>query len=158
MLYDLVLDTNVILHADNAQEKRCDDAKRLINLLLQNTVILCVDEGFHEDQSRNKSLIAAEYLERFQSGSIGMVLVALLASQGRLSQVSRKVPKSVVRKVNQLIRKPRDRTFLRVSYNSVDKVLVSHDFQDFQLPKRRTIRKELLVQVLEALECCSKLE
>jgi predicted nucleic acid-binding protein len=58
--------------------------------------------------------------------------------------------RGAAKKVTQMIRKPRDRVFLGIAYNSEEKILVSHDYEDFQASKRVDIRRELSVAVIEA--------
>ena len=55
--------------------------------------------------------------------------------------------------VNQMVRKPMDRTFLRVAINSRNHLLVSHDFEDFAVAKRASIGATLGVAVIDAQQC-----
>ena len=45
-----------------------------------------------------------------------------------------------------------DRVFLGVAFNSEDMKLVSHDYQDFQIPKRNHINDQLGIDVINAEE------
>src|SRR5438132_1342858 len=46
MLPDIVIDTNVLCHADNPYEPRCAASRMLVLRLLEVPAQLCVDEGF----------------------------------------------------------------------------------------------------------------
>lgn len=153
MLNDIVIDTNVLLHAQNPNEKRFKDSSNLICKILDENTSLCMDEGFSEDESKNKSMIGWEYLSNLQYGSIGLNLIAQLALQQRIKQLTKRAPERIVSKINQLIRNKTDRVFLNVAYNSDEKTLVSHDYKDFQKTKRRFIATNLQIQVIEACDC-----
>ena len=153
MLSDIVIDTNVLLHAQNPNEKRFEDSLNLINKILEVNTSLCIDEGFSEDESKNKSIIGCEYLSTLQSGSIGLNLIVQLALQQRIKQLTKRAPERIVRKINQTIRDKIDRVFLNVAYNSDEKTLVSHDYEHFQKTKRRFIATNLQIRVIEACDC-----
>lgn len=153
MLNDIVIDTNVLLHAQNPNEKRFEDSSNFINKMLEEKTSLCVDEGFSENESKNKSIIGCEYLSNLQFGSIGLNLIVQLAHQQRIKQLTKRAPERIVRKINQLIRNKKDRVFLSVAYNSDEKTLVSHDYIDFYKTKRRFISTNLQIQVIEACDC-----
>jgi len=153
MLNDIVIDTNVLLHAQNPNEKRFEDSSNFINKMLENKTSLCVDEGFSEDESINESIIGWEYFSNLQHGSLGMNLIIQLALQQRIKQLRKRAPERIVRKINQLIRNKKDRVFLNVTYSSNEKTLVSHDYKDFQKTKRRLILTNLHIQVISACDC-----
>ena len=48
MIDDIVIDTNVLVHAQNPNEKRFVDTTNLIKIILDSNTSLCVDEGFNE--------------------------------------------------------------------------------------------------------------
>lgn len=158
MLDDLVIDTNVFLHAENFSEDRQKDARRLMDQLLKCETVLCIDAGFDLDESRNRSLIGAEYLRHLRFGSVGYALIQHLALSHRLKQIDRRnVAERARRKTNQLIANRRDRTFVSIATTNAERVLVSHDHRDFPRPKRRQIAKALRVDIVEAVDCCSRL-
>lgn len=150
---DIVIDTNVLAHASNPQEKRRAHAVSLISRLLDGSTHLCVDEGFRESESSNGSHIFAEYRRLLPPGSLGRAFVAKLAGSQRIKQLPRKAATSASQKINQLIAKRTDLLFVCVAYNSAEKLLISHDFVDFQLKKRKLIGKELGVAIVEAANC-----
>lgn len=152
MLIDLVVDTNVFVHADNPSEKRHAASVSLLDALFEGSTCLGVDEGFDLDPAANESLMGQEYLERLTPLSAGFRVLAHLAQSGRTKFVPRKFDAATRDQVKQLVRNKRDRTFLLVSTEMDDRVFCSHDFKDFQKRKRREIKSKLHVSILEAQE------
>ncbi len=140
---DIVVDTNVLLHAEDTRSVRCEHSLAFLRSLLLTDTQLCIDEGFSLSSSENTSHIASEYLEHLAFGAYGLYVVAELARNLRVNEVRKSAPYEKSRRINQLIRKPKDRVFLSVAYNSHSKVLVSNDFEDFQAAKRVTSAKNL---------------
>ncbi len=157
MLEDIVIDTNVLLHAQNPDEPRFSDARQLIEQMLECTTTLCIDRGFDISPAQNQSKIGAEYLDKLQPGSLGFALIVNLVESFRLKQTNRLPPRDISRAINQLISNRRDRTFVGVSYNSTERMLVSHDYRDFQQAKRAVIRRNLGVRVIDASTCLPEL-
>ncbi len=157
MLTDLVLDTNVLVHAENPEEPRQAASIALITRLRSATTVACIDPGFSVNQAQNKSLIGAEYLKHLRAGSPGLALIAFLAANGRISAVSRDVDLKTKREIIRMVRNKRDRTFLFVTINSVDRTLASHNFKDMQKDKRKFIRTEYGVAIIEAVNCLNLL-
>src|ERR1700761_2410360 len=89
MLTDIVVDTNVFVHAHNPEHAYCGDARRLALALLTptNSTLLRVDPGFHPIEARNRSRIVGEYLQKLVPGMLGHHLIQELAAAGRLSPV-----------------------------------------------------------------------
>jgi predicted nucleic acid-binding protein len=158
MLADVVIDTNVLLHAQNPTEQRCAESLQLLQLLLEASTALCVDEGFAHDETLNRSHIGAEYLQKLRAGSFALEVIVALAARGRIRHVPRRAPLATAGKINQLLRNRVDRVFLSVAFNSTEKILVSHDYKDFQIPKRRDIASSLGVNVTEAGLCARCLQ
>lgn len=149
---DIVIDTNVWAHSQNPEEKRFSSAVTLLEILLNKNILLCVDEGYSDEESKNTSAICCEYLKYMTYGSLALSVFSHIASNGRLSQLEKKSSTRTSKIINQLISNKVDRIFLNVSYNSIEKCLISHDFVDFQKRKRKVIKKELSISVLEASE------
>ena len=66
--------------------------------------------------------------------------------------MQRTVVHKIRRWINQRVRNAVDRTFLKVTVNSKERILVSHDFQDFPERIRAACPGELGVTILEASE------
>jgi len=148
---DIVVDTNVLVHASNEAHPYCHASLAFLSTLLAGTTVLCVDEGFSADESKNASLIGAEYTQHLVFGMPGYAVVQALASTDRLKQVARSVPDNVRRAVKRLVpRNSRDRTFVHVAFNSTDRLLVSHDFDDFGGDIRKKLRQSLGVSIVIA--------
>jgi len=151
MLLDIVLDTNVLLHATNEQEPRRVQSQALLLALRDCTAHLCVDEGFDWNEASNRSQIGGEYLKHLRAGTLGYAVVEHLARSLRVKQVSRGVPQNVSRHIRRVGYGP-DRTYVRVAFNSSDRVLASHDFKDLSAGVRLGLRAAIGVRVLEAGE------
>ena len=149
-MIDLVLDTCVLMHASNSKCKYQQHSIDLINKLLTNETLVAVDEGFYLNETVNESYIALEYIKRLTPGMLGYSLIIHIASTERFNVITNKVPNNTKNYIEQLIRNKKDRMFLRVAYNSNEKTLVSHDFKDYQIRKRKKIKKDIHVSIVEA--------
>ena len=146
---DIVVDTNVFVHAGNPRVKFFEGARRFMHALENTTVPLCVDKP-REDAAPddNTSLILFEYKAKVLPSSYGFAVLAKLASTKRIKWVSRDVGPAVNGKIRALVPSNiRDRTFLRVAYGSLAKIFVSDDGTDFSTPVRKRIAKQLSVRV-----------
>ncbi len=149
-LSDVVLDTNVLLHASNPIETRFEDARKFLSALVDSTTALCVDEGFHLEEAKNRSLIGAEYLDKLVSGTLGHALIAKMALEGRVAFVKASMATSDTKKLNQMLANKRDRTFVKVAAASEERTLVSHDYHDFPTQKRTDIARLFRVEIRDA--------
>lgn len=150
-LSDIVVDTNVLVHASNEAHPYCQASLAFLSTLLAGTTAVCVDVGFSVDESKNTSLIGGEYMQHLVFGMPGYAVIQALASSERMKQVPRSVPDNVRRAVKRLVpRKSRDRTFVHVAFNSTDHVLVSHDFDDFGDDVRKKLRRSVGVSIVIA--------
>lgn len=157
MLTDVIVDTNVLLHADNPEEARQGEAVNLVRALVTGPTAVCVDEGFSPEEGDNRSLIGGEYLDKLTAVSLGYQMLVHVFSEGRIVEVSTSVSDQVRGIVRKAVNKPRDRTFLRVAYNSKERVLCSHDYEDFPARARRQLQKRLDVTVCDAADACGRL-
>ncbi len=149
-MIDIVLDTCTLVHANNSDSDYQEHSIILINKLLENSTLVTVDEGFSLDESNHSSYIALEYLKHLSPGMLGHSLLSFLASNERFNFISNKVPKSTKNYIEQKIRNKKDRMFLRIAYNSQEKTLASHDYTDYQKNKRKTIKKDINVLIVDA--------
>jgi hypothetical protein len=158
MLTDIVIDTNVFLHAQNPNEDRFQSAIEFLQQLLTVDTKLCID-GVFDLKAPHLSLIAHEYLEHIKPGGLGYATLVNLLQSGRVKMnTSAKIAPVLRRMVVSLIPgDSRDRTFVFVAYNSHSKVLVSHDWVDFKPHVRERIRKQLVVTIEEASDCSDRL-
>ena len=157
MLADIVLDTNVLMHADNLQEPRRADAQMLLQLLKDCDTKVCVDEGFNPIEAQNRSHIGSEYLRHLRVGTLGYALIVHMAQSQRIKVVARAVPPQVARNIQRQVTNTHDRTYLKVAFNSLDKTFASHDFRDLPQSVRDRLRTAIDVKVLAADEAVNVL-
>jgi hypothetical protein len=155
-LQDLTVDTNVLMHASNPEEQRFDDSIALLKKILGLATSIAIDEQFHTDLSKNRSLIGQEYMSKLVTGTLGYNFVVQLAQLGRVVVVPTTLNAQTSRKLNRLVSNRRDRTFIKVSMNSTDRTFVSHDFLDFPARVRKAVRKEFEVEMLDAEATCNR--
>lgn len=156
MLADVVVDTDVLMHADNEASADRDASRSLIASLRAASTALCFDPGFHIDEARNRSGIAGEYFEHLAHGSLGLALVEECALSGRVRTVPIKVAPDVNRAIRQLIWDPTDRKFVKVAINSDERVLVTHNTSHIE-PAAAELRRRWRVDVVDAHACCGRL-
>lgn len=151
---DIVVDTNVLLHATNPSAGQYfTDSIDFLKRLAESDLNLCVDEGFSLDTSKNRSMIGHEYLKHLQPASTSYQLLMQLALSSRISLVPSKVDRRISKIVTQVIRKKSDRVYLKVACNSENSTLTSHDFEDFSKDKRKSLKKKIGVTIACANEC-----
>ena len=151
---DLVIDTNVLVHANSDEEKRQQSSIDLITYLLSSSEVICVDMGFDLNEALNTSYVAYEYLKHLKYGMLGYTLIVALAQNRRIIEVPRNTPAHTTRKINQCMSNNHDRVFVKVAINSSNKTLVSHDFTDFAVSKREYLNKIFNIEVLVAADLC----
>lgn len=152
MLADIVIDTNVLVHAHNPEHAFSADARDLAEALLapDNLTLLRVDPGFHPIEAQNRSRIIGEYLQKLVPGMVGHHLIQELAASGRLSSVDAQKNRSLKELVRRLVKDPFDRVFLLTASASSDKTLVSHDDEAFPDDVRNNCDSKLSVIVCDA--------
>lgn len=153
---DLVVDTCTLVHA-NSETQYQEYSIEFISKLLLNQTLLIVDEGFDLNEVNNRSYIGLEYIKHLAPGMLGHSLLQHLAINNRFKFVSNRVPNATKKRIEQLIRNKKDRMFLRISLNSEEKKLVSHDYTDYQKSKRKTVKREMGVEIIDASEVINDL-
>jgi hypothetical protein len=155
MLDDVVIDTNVLMHACDPRQAHQGQCLRLIELMRDGNALLLVDEGTNP-QKPLEGFVMSEYTARLAPGTPGQELLILLLSSSRVSGVPRHVPRPVAKELER-IPNTRDRKFVAVAWNSVDHVLASQDFTDFPRKVRRRIQDKISVEILDATDCGDRL-
>ena len=155
---DVVVDTNVLAHAENPNDAWFEASRGFFSALLASNVRWCLDEGFSPVESQNRSRIYSEYRATVLPVDLGMQVLAHLAGTGRVQLVPR--PSSAVRQqIRRLVpRNTRDRVFIEVAYGCVDRLLVSHDYADFHDHCRSALRTSLAVDVIDAGSCALRIQ
>lgn len=149
MLDDVVIDTDVLMHADNPEYFDYDEARAFVEEMRSCQTCICIDES-------DQGAIAQEYLDRLPPGSLGGVLLREAADDARIRFVSRKVPSAVINLIRQCVHDKSDHKWLRVAYNSREKIVTSHNTKHLH-PQRTRIAKRIGVEVLTAGECRTRL-
>lgn len=147
---DVVIDTNVFVHTANPGAAEFEAARELVQELLEAHTLLCFDEGAHPTEARNRSKILSEYYSHIDRNSVGYYAVVQLLSDGRMKQVSPRVPERVRKVVGRAVHDPTDRVFVRVAHNSAEQILVSHDHQGFTPQCKARIAKQCSVEIYSA--------
>lgn len=154
MLNDVVVDANVLGHAANPEAKEFARCVAFLRCLEGKTTVVRVDPGFHLEEAKDRSYMGLEYRNHMGTfGSVAFHVVSRLAASERIKEAPDWVEKAINKRINQLLRNRKDRTYLCVAINTADRTLVSHDYTDFQAGKRQTIEKDLAVSVVDAVEC-----
>lgn len=151
MLSDIVIDTNVLVHAGNPNDKFFADSMCLIVKMIDNSVPICIDDNIGE------SLIVHEYLDNLHHGSLGRILIENASQNLRFKPLPCRTDPSTHKFIKKNISSKRDKTFLRVAFNSDEKTLVSHDFKHFHKNIRKLIKQMIKVEVIIAPVCISLL-
>jgi hypothetical protein len=140
---DIVVDTNVFMHAGDPYVKFFDGARAFVEALYSANTLLCIDiPRADSTPSHGASLIWAEYERKMKTTTYGMAVLAKLASTKRISWLSRDVGAAINKEIRALVpRNTRDKTFVRVAYHSIDKLFVSNDSSDFGPAVRKALRK-----------------
>jgi hypothetical protein len=136
---DLVVDTNVFVHAENTGVDYHASAKTLLKFLLNSEHRLGLDEGFSLDSSKNTSIIASEYLTHVRAGMLAYSLLLVVTSQNRINPIPKKLITQNKQKVKRYVRNKVDRVFLSVAIGTENKALISNDFEDFNHKKRLSL-------------------
>jgi hypothetical protein len=155
-LVDVVVDTDVLAHADNRENANQQASRHFIHRLRATNTVLCVDEGFDIEEARNRSAIASEYFERLPPGGLGLVLVYECAVARRIRTVSTGVSQTTNRIINRLVWDKSDRKFVKVAVNSDEQVLVTDNTSDLEPPSDE-LRARLGVEIMDAYECHERL-
>jgi len=154
MLSDVVIDANILGHSLNPGSGYFDDSVEFLKVLLAASTLICVDRDFAIGAG-NTSLIGQEYLNNVGFGSTATTTLQQLMSSGRVKSVPVNVPSSVRSRIRSLIpRNAHDRRYAQIAYNSDERYLVSHDFDDFPAAVRTDLDRYLGITVAIAAEGC----
>lgn len=145
-LTDVVIDTNVFVHAGNPDVEHFDGARKFLKEVLNSETVICFDKNKNEYAGK----ILHEYKDKIKGQHFGSRVLSKLLQQGRFVNVERKIPLKEKRILLGLINKrgsQTDKIFVIVAYNSREKILVSHDFGDFSRDIRGKLKRDLGVEV-----------
>lgn len=145
-LTDVVIDTNVFVHAGNPNVEHFNGTIKFLKEVLNSETVICVDEN--KDEYFGK--ILHEYRDKIKGQHFGFYVFSKLLERGRFVNVERKIPQREKKILRGLINKrgsQTDKIFVIVAYNSGENILVSHDFGDFSRDTRGKLKKYLGVEV-----------
>lgn len=157
MLTDIVVDTNVWVDSGNATSKHFTDANLFLTRLLASQTRLRIDPLSRGNERNAQSLIISEYTKHIRNSTVGFYILSQLASTGRIVPVAALPAVRIRKQVRRMIHNVRDRTFLNTAIQSDERVLTSHDYEDFQTWKRPKIQRKFGVAVIEAVAATARL-
>jgi predicted nucleic acid-binding protein len=156
LLVDIVLDTNVLVHAKNRNSPFNDHSNALLEALRSGSTVWLMDEGFDIDEATNKSRIYSEYRSKLVASDVGLATLATLARTGRV----RMVP-ACSREHRDLIRRwikdAADRYFVRTACESTEKTFVTHDDRSMPQRSRNALKEKLRIVFVDAAEAHSQI-
>lgn len=139
-------------HAQNPANSHFEDSKELLEKLADSTTLLCMDGRFTTGAG-NSSLIGQEYLQNVGFGGIAFAVLQLLMQSGRIKVVPLKISLNDKKTIDALVpHNRRDRTFVKVAYNSSERRLASHDYIDFSVAVRNLAKTRLGVRIEDAAD------
>lgn len=150
MAIDVVIDTNVLMHAHDSRQPCQNDCIELIELMLSCETHICLDEGYDWCESKNRSKIMSEYKNYIYHGTLGHALLITLAQNQRIKMVSSKVNSSTSKIIQKNVMDITDRCFVKVAANSNDRTLISHDYAAINKERRLSIKSEISVHIIDA--------
>lgn len=143
----MVIDTNVLKHADDKNYHRRSDCIDFINQVMESEKVLVFldisDQGY----------IRYEYNKHIKWGMLGYTMLLKIAKVSRIRFKDRSTDPVIKRKINRTGIKTEDRIFVNIAYQTKDKLLISQEHEDFTDKIRGILKKEIDVDVLMAHEC-----
>ncbi len=156
-LADIVIDTNILLDAQNPKKNCFEAAVFILRSVLNSKTRVCVDEKFDMRPDRNTSMIGWGYLRKLHHGSYAYNFISTMLQNERFLHLPKYPDQRTKRIIIQCVRNTRDRVFVGVACSSCEGVLISHDFRDFSRSKRVYLRRVLQVHIHCSNELCERL-
>ena len=152
---DVVVDANVWAHSANPQNRYFEASVLLCEATPAASYVLCVDVGWSMDDT-NRSRIGAEYRKYVRFGTPGYEAIVWLATHERVRFIDPTISNADRVAVNRsLPRNNHDRHYLRLSICTADRVLCSHDFDDFTSEVRAACRRRWGLAIVDAKDLAS---
>jgi predicted nucleic acid-binding protein len=154
---DIVIDTNVLLHAENKAIHYCRSAFRTLELVLKADLCLCVDDVFSMDSFRNTSVIGHEYIQYIRTGTFAYAFLLDRLIKGKYKQIFKNEHKKIKLLLNKKVKNGEihnrhDLAFVITAYGSQNKMLISNDYDDFNDRIREYILNSFLINILDSDE------
>lgn len=141
MMKELVIDTNVIVHAHNEANLYHESALACLTSVLQSKINICVDDDF-QFINNNSSVIISEYIQHVRSGTYGYYFLLQMASNGRITVYQKKNYNKEKALLRKIIPNKHDIIFLIITLASHDKYFISNDYNDFNTTIRNEIKRK----------------
>lgn len=147
---DIVVDTNVLVHASNGSGDAAEQSLQVVNWLRSSRVSIVLDDTGKSKPDPDTSVLYSEYRKHLAPPTLGWIVVAHLMRTGRATFVKRpnQATKKTIEKI--LPRNKQDRAVLGAAHGSVDKHLLTNDRDDFDPAARKECDKKLQVFVFDA--------
>ena len=149
----LVIDTNVLAHADNRSTAFHESALLLLNALREQAgITLTLDDQGNAAPDLSTSVLASEYRATLAPQGFGLTLFTALLVSGRVVFAARP-DRSTRDAIRSLVtRNPSDRAVLGAAVGCSDKLLVTNDYDDFPTDVREEALAQLYVDVVDSAE------
>ena len=146
---DIVIDTNVLVHASNISCNCYALSLKLLEDILNSKSNICVDDGFDLDAGENRSQIGYEYekLLKKRNGEFPSQFLAKMFASQRIKEVPKNAEQRQKKIIEQKIKNTKDRIFVNVTCNSNEKILASNDNEDFKKQKRNLLKSKLKINI-----------
>lgn len=152
----VVIDTNVMAHADNAGDARHPSSFAVAAWLRDHpTVLLVLDDQGKKKPDPATSVLFSEYRETLSPQGFALTLIMTLLASGRVAfaeRPDRETRESIAALVPR--NKP-DRAVLGAACGCADHTLVSNDYDDFPDAVRDRCAEELGVEILDSAEAAA---
>lgn len=149
---DVVLDTNVLSHADNPGSSYQASARYVLDWVRTSEVLWVLDDNGKSQPDPHTSQLFLEYKQTLPPMGASIQLFAFCLAGGRVRFAPR--PDQAIRdNIRRLVpRNRKDQVILGAATGSTDKVLVSNDESDFSAAVRKKAQRQLSVKILKAEE------
>lgn len=152
---DIVIDTNVLVHSGNPNERCFEASVELLSSILDSNCVICIDKKRELGTGYFDGLISQEYDKLLGIHTpLATNFISKMFRTQRVVEISKNPGQKRKKIIEQKIRKKNDRVFVGVTCNSHDKLLASHDFEDFQKSKRQFLKSKLKINILCSDEIC----
>lgn len=145
---DVVLDTNVLSHAENSSSSHQTSAVAVLEWMRECTTLWVLDDNGKSAPDPATSVLYAEYRQTLSPQSLGLMVLNHCFSTGRFDFARR--PDYATRKALETLipRNKQDRAVAGAALGSTDRVLVSNDLGDFTEDVRAALRKTWKLTVI----------
>lgn len=146
-LRDVVVDTNILSHSDNAGSTYQESAIGVLSWIRSSSVTWMLDDQGQTAPDPSTSLLYAEYRRTLSQQGAAMILFAACLQNGRVRFAPRPT-EAVRRQIRSLIpRNTGDRAVLGAACGTQDRTLVSNDLTDFSDAVRDSVEEKFGVWV-----------